>query len=108
MGPDPAKEGETRWRAYVEALGNSRPEPFGKQWDAFREIYARRKPEDGPPPYWWPSPADLKDSNVARAMRERGFASYADFHAFSARSRGEFWSWAAERIGTPFAKRPDA
>jgi len=102
---DPAWQ-ENRWEAFVERV-RSRPDvPFDEQWSRFREIYAKRRDEDGAAPAWRPTPAEAARSNAGRLMAEVGVAEWRELHAWSAREREAFWRKGIEGLGVAFALPP--
>ena len=58
---------------------------------------------------WMPSEESAQATNVGRLMRERGFESVAQLHAWSVGERAEFWDHMIERLGIriaqPYRKR---
>jgi acetyl-CoA synthetase len=85
-----------------------RPEhPFALHKFLFEWTYRNWDPALGPAPAWTPSDEEIRATNVARMMRERGFRSVAELHAWSARERTEFWAHMIDRLGIRFQKRYD-
>ncbi len=101
-----ARAQEEEWRAYVGELRRTPDRPFHAQWQRFQELFAGRRPEDGPPPAWLPDPAQVSRSNLGRFMHELGFDSYAQLHAWSLRERAAFWGRVIERLGVVFGRPP--
>lgn len=73
----------------------------------FRALVVDQPEQDGPPVVWSPSAALLRESNVARAVRERGFGSYEEFHRWSCTEREAFWGFVLERLGVTFHEVPE-
>jgi acetyl-CoA synthetase len=103
-----AADQDERWRRFVASARRGAPRPFAEHWTAFQEIYARRRPADGPPLVWRPGPEEAARSNLGRFMAARGLRDFAALHAWSAQRRDEFWGRALDRLGIVFARRPDA
>ena len=61
-----------RWKRLVDRVRENPELPFDEQLREFRFLVAEQA---GPPAVWSPSAALLRDSNVGRAIRERGFES---------------------------------
>lgn len=74
----------------------------------YRFAYKGRRPEDGPPPAWVPTPRQIRESHLGQLMRERGVRSYPDLHRWSVEDRDEFWSSTIERLGIVFQEKPRA
>lgn len=119
--PDPARQSSTQPdasysdaarqdRAWREFVDRSRREsmPFEAHLAAFRCIFERRRPEDGPPVVWSPDEAVRRRSNLQASMAAVGIEDYDDFHAWSVRDRTAFWTHTLERLGIVFTKPPDA
>ena len=62
---------------------------------------------NGPPPIWMPSENDLKNSNVAAWIKDRGFSDYQSFHQWTTNSQSEFWQDAISRLGIKLHQPPD-
>lgn len=73
----------------------------------FDWVYRDWDARQGPPPAWIPTVEEIAATNVGRMMRERGFGSVAELHAWSAERREEFWSHMIERLGIRFRKPYD-
>ena len=104
--PDPARQ-DSAWREFVDR-SRREPMPFEDHLAAFRRIFEKRRPEDGPPAVWSPDEAVRRRSNLQASMAAMGFVEYDDFHAWSVRDRTAFWTHTLERLGIVFTKPPDA
>ena len=58
----------------------------------------------GPPPAWFPSDAEIQDSNIAALMRTLKLGSYEGLHAWSAQYRYDFWKLMVERLRIRFKR----
>ena len=61
----------------------------------------------GPAPAWFPTDADLRESNAARFMARHGISSREGLHAWSVRDREAFWTATVEQLAIRFARAPD-
>ena len=94
------------WRDISQQL--LRPEhPFALHKFLFEWAHRDRDASLGPAPAWTPTDEDIRATNVGRMMRERGFQSVAELHAWSARERSEFWAHMIDRLGICFARPCD-
>lgn len=85
-----------------------RPEhPFALHKFLFEWTHRDRDASLGPAPAWTPNDEEIRATNVGRMMRERGYKSVAELHAWSASERTEFWSHMIDRLGIRFQKRYD-
>ena len=55
---------------------------------------------------WQPDEATVACANLTAAMRDRGVATYEEFHAWSVSDRRAFWQDAIERLGIAFEVPP--
>ena len=101
-----SREAERAWQEFVVELRSGPTRPFEEHWSRFLEIFADREEEDGPPIVWRPTPEQIERSNLGRFMKERGFASYPELHAWSVEDRAGFWETVVEHLGIVFSKRP--
>ncbi|KAK3145753.1 hypothetical protein QOZ80_3BG0256910 [Eleusine coracana subsp. coracana] len=71
----------------------------------------------GPPPYWFPSPADCKQTNLGRLMEANGHrllgSAYKDpissfnlFHKFSVENQEVYWSMVIKELSIKFQQKP--
>lgn len=91
---DPAE----RWHVISKTI--LRPDhPFAVHRFLYDAIFADWKREQGPPPAWSPTAADLEGANVTTVMRQLKLRSYEEFHAWSVRNREAFWALAVDRLG---------
>ncbi|UCF20388.1 MAG: AMP-binding protein [Gemmatimonadota bacterium] len=106
-GPTNPQAQDDLWHEYVAQLRSRLETPFEAQWARFAQIFARRRPEDGPPLAWRPSPERLERANLSQFMRELGLDDYAELHAWSVADRALFWERAVARLGIVLAQRPE-
>jgi acetyl-CoA synthetase len=106
-GPEDAGAQDAQWRAFVDDLRAGPDLPFEVHWTAFERIFARRKPEHGPPVVWTPDERALTRSNLAESMRELGFETFSAFHRWSVTDKAGFWTHVLRRLGTVFTKPPE-
>ena len=102
----PCREAERAWQGFVAELRSGPTRPFEEHWSRFLEIFADREEEDGPPIVWRPTAEQIGRSNLGRFMKEHGFASYPELHAWSVEDRAGFWETVVEHLGIVFSKRP--
>src|ERR1051326_3069908 len=76
--------------------------PFAVHRFLYETVFADWKREQGPPPAWSPTAADVEGANVTAIMRQLKLRSYAELHAWSVRNREAFWELAIERLGVRF------
>jgi acetyl-CoA synthetase len=95
------------WRDFVQEVRSGAGRPFAEHWEAFQEIFAARRPEDGPPRVWEPSAEEAAASNPGRWMAELGFSTWRQLHAWSVREREEFWTEVIARLGIVFRREPE-
>lgn len=105
--PEDASEQEALWQLYVASLRVGPERPFEEQWAAFERIFARRRPEDGPPVVWTPDASYSASSNLTASMRELSFDSYTVFHRWSVEDKPAFWRYVLRRLGVVFSQPPD-
>jgi acetyl-CoA synthetase len=97
---------DVAWREISQQL--LKPEhPFALHKFLFDWTYRDWDAGRGPAPAWTPTDEDVRKSNVGCLMRERGFASVAELHAWSVRERADFWAHMIDRLGLRFAKPCD-
>lgn len=58
-----------------------------------------------PPPAWFPSKAQIQNTNLAALMRDRKIDSYHKLHAWSVKNRAEFWDVMIQRLGIRFQQK---
>jgi acetyl-CoA synthetase len=92
------------WRIISKTI--LRPEhPFAVHRFLYETVFADWKREQGPPPAWSPTAADVEGANVTAIMRQLKLRSYAELHAWSVRNREAFWELAIERLGVRFRRK---
>jgi len=96
-----------RWQRLVDRVRENPGVPFEDQWREFQAIFADRDDTEGPPVVWSPSPALLRESNIARALAEQGFESYEELREWSCREPEDFWRFVIERLGVVFHSPPE-
>lgn len=95
------------WAAYAAATADAAP-AFDDQLAAFRDIYAGRPADDGPPLAWLPTGDTSAGSNLARILTEYGFEDYASLHRWSVGDPAAFWTMVFEQMGVVFRRSPRA
>ncbi|VAI23686.1 unnamed protein product [Triticum turgidum subsp. durum] len=106
------------WAAVV-AAGVLRPDhPHALHQLVYYSVYAGwDRAKRGPPPYWFPSPIDCKETNLGRVMGENGpkllGASYKDpissfglFHKFSVHNQEVYWKIVLKELSIKFVREP--
>ncbi|KAM3261374.1 hypothetical protein ACQJBY_052184 [Aegilops geniculata] len=106
------------WAAVV-AAGLLRPDhPHALHQLVYYSVYAGwDRAARGPPPYWFPSPTDCKETNLGRVMEQNGpkllGASYKDpvssfglFHKFSVQNQEVYWKLVLKELSIKFVKEP--
>lgn len=78
--------------------------PFALHHLLYTTAYADWDASHGPPPAWFPSTAEIQATHLAAMMRSLNLASYADFHAWSAQHRAEFWHHVIQRLNIRLRK----
>ena len=101
-------EQEKSWERFVTEIRNSSVRPFKVHWDAFNNIYAARRAEDGPPPAWFPGRGVRRASNVGWLLTENGFNDYVALHRWSVGRRDRFWGTVINRLGIVFERAPSS
>jgi acetyl-CoA synthetase len=101
-----AREQDEAWARFAEEAARDLAGPFDRHWSRFGEIFDRRRPEEGPPLVWRPRPEHIRDSNVGRYLRERGFGDFDELHRWSIANRAEFWADVVDRLGIAFTRTP--
>ncbi|XP_066333172.1 probable CoA ligase CCL12 isoform X1 [Miscanthus floridulus] len=116
-----AGSGATRdavWAA-VAAAGVLRPEhPHALHQLVYYSAYARwDRDARGPPPYWFPSPIDCKQTNLGRLMEANGpkllgssykdpISSLSHFYRFSVENQEAYWSMVLKQLAVNFKQEP--
>jgi acetyl-CoA synthetase len=101
-----ARRQDDKWARYVEQLRLGNPPPFDEQWTEFGRIFHNRAESEGPPIAWRPHAELLERSNLARLIRDLGFAGYDELFRWSIRERDGFWQEAIRRLGFTFESPP--
>ncbi|KAE8808679.1 putative acyl-activating enzyme 18, peroxisomal [Hordeum vulgare] len=112
------KDAATAWKAVV-AAGVLRPDhPHALHQLVYYSVYAGwDRAQRGPPPYWFPSPTDCKETNLGRVMEQNGpkllGASYKDpissfglFHKFSVHNQEVYWKIVLKELSIKFVQEP--
>jgi acetyl-CoA synthetase len=102
-----ARRQDADWTQYIEHLSRD-PKPFATQHARFATIFAGRRPQDGPPLVWQPTPSVVDASNLAQLMRATGFGEYADLHRWSIEDRTGFWTAVLRELPVRFTTPPSA
>jgi acetyl-CoA synthetase len=81
-------------------------QPAAVHQAVFRAVYREWDPAAGPPPAWIP-PDDIRSRcNLGRLLDRLGFATEAEFRAWSVRDRAGFWAELARALAIPFDRPP--
>jgi len=103
---DPQQQAEL-WRAFVGQV-RARPDmAFQEHVAKYRQIFARRRPADGPAPVWYPDAEQRRASRLGRLMDQAGFDDYGAFHRWTVTHRADFWAMVIADLGVRFARPPD-
>ncbi|CAL4944968.1 unnamed protein product [Urochloa decumbens] len=116
----PGAPGDAVWAA-VAAAGVLRPEhPHALHQLVYYSVYAGwDRAARGPPPYWFPSPIDCKQTNLGRLMEENGpkllgpsykdpISSFNRFYRFSVENQEVYWSMVLKQLAVKFQQEPKA
>ncbi|CAN6322242.1 unnamed protein product [Urochloa humidicola] len=112
--------GDAVWAA-VAAAGVLRPEhPHALHQLVYYSVYAGwGRAARGPPPYWFPSLIDCKQTNLGRLMEENGpsllgssykdpISSFNHFYRFSVENQEVYWSMVLKQLAVKFQQEPKA
>jgi acetyl-CoA synthetase len=96
------------WRALLSSrLLDSLPLPLHAA--CFNHVYRNwLETAQGPRPAWFPQRPEQENSNLARAMKARGFNTYSQLFDWSAQDRAGYWNWAIDQVGIRFHQRFDS
>ncbi|PWZ56349.1 putative acyl-activating enzyme 18, peroxisomal [Zea mays] len=113
-----AASGDAVWAA-VAAAGVLRPEhPHALHQLVYYSAYAGwDRAARGPPPYWFPSPTDCKQTNLGRLMEANGpkllgssyrdpISSFNHFYRFSVENQEVYWSMVLKQLAVKFKQEP--
>lgn len=113
-----AASGDAVWAAVV-AAGVLRPEhPHALHQLVYYSAYAGwDRAARGPPPYWFPSPTDCKQTNLGRLMEVNGpkllgssyrdpISSFNHFYRFSVENQEVYWSMVLKQLAVKFKQEP--
>ncbi|CAN6280918.1 unnamed protein product [Urochloa humidicola] len=116
----PGATGDAVWAA-VAAAGVLRPEhPHALHQLVYYSAYAGwDRAARGPPPYWFPSPIECKQTNLGRFMEENGpkllgssykdpISSFNHFYRFSVENQEVYWSMVLKQLAVKFQQEPKA
>ncbi|WVZ60932.1 hypothetical protein U9M48_010886 [Paspalum notatum var. saurae] len=114
----PGADGSAVWAA-VAAAGVLRPEhPHALHQLVYYSVYAGwDSAARGPPPYWFPSPIDCKQTNLGRLMEANGpkllgssykdpISSFSHFYRFSVENQEVYWSMVLKQLAVKFQQEP--
>ncbi|KAG2545093.1 hypothetical protein PVAP13_9KG406583 [Panicum virgatum] len=114
----PGAAGDAVWAA-VAAAGVLRPEhPHALHQLVYYSVYAGwDRAARGPPPYWFPSPTDSRQTNLGRFMEANGpkllgpaykdpITSFNLFYKFSVENQEVYWSMVLKQLAVKFQKEP--
>ncbi|MBD1913866.1 MULTISPECIES: AMP-binding protein [unclassified Leptolyngbya] len=100
-----------RWLAFLPAaecwqwLSRKllKPEhPFALHELLYQTAYRDWNSDQGPPPAWFPTEDEIRETNIAELMRSLNLTSYAELHAWSVQHRQEFWEQMVQRLRIRF------
>ncbi|KAF8708502.1 hypothetical protein HU200_029865 [Digitaria exilis] len=110
--------GDAVWAA-VAAAGLLRPEhPHALHQLVYYSVYAGwDRAARGPPPYWFPSPVDCRQTNLGRLMEANGAkllgSAYKDpitsfnlFYKFSVENQEVYWTKVLKQLALKFQQEP--
>lgn len=60
--------------------------------------------DKSPAPVWFPRQEDIKKTNIAKLMQERGFSSYDELHHWSVTNKTDFWNTMIGKLNIIFDK----
>ncbi|KAF8669190.1 hypothetical protein HU200_051520 [Digitaria exilis] len=114
----PAAAGDAVWAAVV-AAGLLRPEhPHALHQLVYYSVYAGwDRAARGPPPYWFPSLSDCRQTNLGRLMEANGpkllgpaykdpITSFNLFYKFSVENPEVYWSMVLKQLALKFQQEP--
>ncbi|PAN44441.2 hypothetical protein PAHAL_9G044300 [Panicum hallii] len=114
----PGAAGDAVWAA-VAAAGVLRPEhPHALHQLVYYSVYAGwDRAARGPPPYWFPSPIDSRQTNLGRLMEANGpkllgpaykdpITSFNLFYKFSVENQEVYWSMVLKQLAVKFQQEP--
>lgn len=91
-----------KFRKWSESVNAYKPENLDQLQQEYKEIF-----KDSAIPFCWhPSESQLKESNIALTMQEKGFTAYSDFFNWSVANRSAFWDYTIKKLGIKFSKGP--
>lgn len=76
--------------------------PFSLHQLLYETTFADWDLNQGPPPAWSPSPAQIQATNIAALMRDLNLGSYAELHTWSIGDRVAFWQEMIQRLNIRF------
>jgi acetyl-CoA synthetase len=103
---DPSRQ-DALWAEFVVHARANPDLAFQDHLVKFHQIFARRRPEDGPPPVWQPGEEQWRNSHLGRLLQEKGFKKYSEFHGWTAENRAEFWQNVLTDLNILFCRKPD-
>ncbi|KAF8778999.1 hypothetical protein HU200_003104 [Digitaria exilis] len=114
----PGAAGDAVWAA-VAAAGLLRPDhPHALHQLVYYSVYAGwDRAARGPPPYWFPSPVDCRQTNLGRLMEANGAkligSAYKDpitsfnlFYKFSVENQEVYWTKVLKQLALKFQEEP--
>lgn len=76
--------------------------PFSLHQLLYETTFADWEVDQGPPPAWMPSDAQIQTTHIAALMRDLQFDSYVALHHWSVADRPAFWQEMIQRLGIRF------
>ncbi|XP_062212751.1 probable CoA ligase CCL12 isoform X2 [Phragmites australis] len=114
-----AEGGADEAAVWAAAAGVLRPEhPHALHQLVYYSVYAGwDHAARGPPPYWFPSPMDSKQTNLGRLMEANGpellgsaykdpISSFNLFYRFSVENQEVYWSMVLKQLSVKFQQEP--
>lgn len=113
-----AASGDAVWAAVVAARVLRPEHPHALHQLVYYSAYAGwDRAARGPPPYWFPSPTDCKQTNLGRLMEANGpkllgssyrdpISSFNHFYRFSVENQEVYWSMVLKQLAVKFKQEP--
>nr|WP_290225717.1 AMP-binding protein [Trichocoleus desertorum] len=86
------------WQYFTQHLLKT-THPWALHQLLYTQTFADWDTAQGPPPAWFPTPEQIRSTNIAALMREQAIATYPELHAWSCQHRDEFWHVMIQRLG---------
>ncbi|GAB4373001.1 MAG: AMP-binding protein [Elainellaceae cyanobacterium] len=86
------------WQRLIEQILTP-DRPFALHHLLYTTTFADWDIQQGPPPVWVPTEAQIQQSHIAALMRQLNLATYPELHHWSVQHRAQFWQVMIERLG---------